>query len=476
MSARTEPRSIQPSSAARARRFGRGSWPALLTVIALVLVALAIPSGTAQAASHKRTTALSVKVPATVPLGVHPVVSIRFTSGGKPVRGQLISVHLGAKVTQQVRTAADGTAKAEITRDLPAGSHSVTATFAGTARYYSTASKKATFTVTPVELKIATVPPTAGIPLLRVGGGAPLKTGADGTLVVKMTRVGRVALKLALPADDATRQIRLDRWDDGSTDPTRTIRVPDTLNAVIGLQILHPVSFEYLTSDGAPIAPAEVPVIGVSDDTGKQQDLNGPGPHWLRSNSITRLTTGLSSSLVDYRITDVPLGKINAVNRGQQRFSASEPQTIKVGLLVFNLVVQGRDALLKTPTGSQVTITYPGGDKHVLTLDKAGSATKSLSRGEYLIAIDGGLGIPISTPVALSRDQQADVLIFSALDMALVGGVGLILVAGLILLGRPHVFRRRRRQATDTSDGPGPPLPQWPEPVAARDWRQRPKP
>jgi len=474
MTRRADTRDPLPGAVGRSRRVGRGGGPAILALIALILVTFAIPTGEAQAASLRRTTALAVAVPATVELGAHAVVTVRLTSARKPVVGKLISVRLAGKITQQLRTGLDGTAKAEIARDLPAGRYTVTATFAGTPAYWSSSSRPAVFTVTPVQLTIATVPATPGIPLVRIDGGATLTTGPDGTVVVPMTKVGRVALRLALPADDATKRVRLVRWDDGSTDPVRTIRIPDTLNVVVGLQLLNPVQFEFASSDGAPIAAAEVPIVHISDDAGNQETLTGPGPHWLRSNTISRLVTGFVSTGVEYRISDVSLGGVNVVNHGQQRFTASGPQTVRVGLLVFNLVVQGRDALLKTPSGSHVTITDPDGGQRALELDDAASATILLPRGEYTIVIGEGLGIPITTPVALSRGQQADVLIVSLLDIALVVGVGLILVLGLILVGRPHVLRRRRRGPSGGSEGPGPPLPQWPDPATARDWRQRP--
>jgi len=472
-------RDLRPRVAGRLRRLGRGGGPAILAVIALILVSFVVPSGEVQARSHPkagRPTVLGLTVPATVELGAHAVVTVRLTASGNPVRGKLISVHLGGKVSQQVKTGADGTATAEIDRDLSAGRYKVTATFAGTAAYRSSSSPTAAFTVTPVQLTIATVPPTPGLPLVSIDDGTVLTTGPDGTVVVTMTKVGRVALRLALPADDATRRVRLARWDDGSTDDVHTIRIPDTLKVVAGLQILNPVQFEFASADGAPIGGTDVPIVRVSDDAGKQETLTGTGPLWLRSNAITRLITGLDSQRIEYRIAEVSLGGVNVVNRGQQRFSATGPQTVKVPLLVFNLVVQGRDALLKTPSGSQATITDPAGAQRVLQLDDSGSAAVSLPRGEYNVVIDGGPGIPITTPVTLSRDQRADVLSVSLLDIGLVAVVGLSLVFGLILLGRPHVLRRRRGDSASGSEGPGPPVPQWPEPAAARDWRPRPRP
>ena len=138
-------------------------------------------------------------------------------------------------------------------------------------------------------------------------------------------------------------------------------------------------------------------------------------------------------------------------------------------------MVQGRDALLKTPLGTKVTITDPTGGQRVLDLDAGSSATTLLPRGEYSLAIRGGDGIPITTPVALSREQRADVLFVSLLDIALVVGVALVLVVSLIVIGRPHFLKRRRGGPSGGPSDPGPPLPQWPEQTAAHDWRERPR-
>jgi hypothetical protein len=122
-----------------------------------------------------------------------------------------------------------------------------------------------------------------------------------------------------------------------------------------------------------------------------------------------------------------------------------------------------------------VTITDPTGSERVVDLDEGSSASTLLPRGEYSLALQGGDGIPITTPVALSREQHADVLFVSPLDIALVVGIALVLIVGLILIGRPHFLKRRRGDPSDGPDAPGPPLPQWPEPGVAHDWRERPR-
>lgn len=419
--------------------------PGIVAAFACMVLAFGVAPGEARAvAPEKRATVLELTLPESVELGVHPDLRVLLTSGGAPVRGQLVSVRLGDRVSQQVTTGRDGTATAKLTRDLPAGTYRATATFAGTPTYQSTSSPTVKFRVRPVRLTIATVPSTPGLPLLRIGDGPVLQTDADGTVTVSMTEVGQVALRLALPKDDATRHIRLDQWDDGSTELVRTIRIPDTLRVAVGLQVQHPVGFAFTGSDGTPIDPAEVTFVRVSDSAGNEESLTGSGPNWLRSSAISRPPTGLASAPIEYRVIEVPLAGVNVVNRGQQRFVVAGPLALPVKLLVFGLEIQGRDALLKSPSGSEVRITAPDGSSRTVELDGTSSATVRLPRGEYSLVLVGGFGIALSTPVALSRDQPADVLLVSLLDIGLFLGVGLGLAIGLVLLGRPHALRRRR--------------------------------
>lgn len=389
-------------------------------------------------------TSLSLEFPTTLDLGAHPTANVRLMAGSQPLGGQTVSIRLDDRITQQLTTAADGTATADIARDLSAGRHTVVASFAGTPGFRSSASPTVTFTIKPVELAIATVPALPDMPLVRVGNGPVLKTGADGVVHATMTSAGPVTLHMALPADTATQQVRLVRWDDGTTDAARTIRIPDTLQLSVGLEVRRPVAFAFAASDGTPIDASQVGQVHVSDGAGNETVVMGSGPGWLASNAIARLSTGLASSPIQYRIDEVDLGGVNVVNRGQQRFTVDRPVTIQVPLLVFSLDVQGRDALLRMPTGAKVTITPVDGPGQVLPLDGSSRTSTRLPRGEYRLAVGGIVGIPLSTPVVLSKDQLADVLIITPLDIAIVGAVALVLMAGLVFLGRPHLLRRRR--------------------------------
>ncbi len=414
-------------------------------IIVLSVATYANPSADARgAAPVKFLTVLELQIPNSVELGTHPQALVRLTSNGQPVVGELVALRLGARILKQAVTGADGTATADIALDLSAGTYTADATFAGTRTYQSSSSPTVSFTIQPVQLTIATVPAMPDVPLISVGGGPVQKTGADGIVRLSMTSVGKVELKMALPADSAVLGLRLARWDDGSTDSVHTIRIPDIRSVTVGIQILYPVRFAFNAANGERIDVADVPVLGIADGAGAEQTLSGPAPYLLKANTITRLPTGLSSQPIEYRVLSAQLGGTNVISRGQQRFVADRAKTVQLDLLVYYLTVRGQDALLKTPTGSTATITSDAGTHEVLTLDQAGQAMIRLPRGEYRIVLGGGSGIALSTPVALSRDQTVNALLISLQDIAMAIGVGLVLTFGLILVGRPHVLRRRK--------------------------------
>ena len=433
---------------ARLRRVGHGSrgtlrLATLATLAAIALAAVTVTMPANVEAVTKRATVLTLQMPTELDLGVHPQVTVRLTAGGASVPSELISVKIGDQISKQATTGPTGAATVLITRDLSAGTYRFSATFAGSSNYRSSSSPTVTLTVRPAVLAVSTVPAMPNMPLLIAGRGAVVKTGADGIALINVSTVGPLTLQLALPADSSTERIRLDRWDDGTAGPTRTIRIPDTLQLTVALQVLHPVQFTFNTPSLSPIPDSLIPFVDISDDAGKVTRLSGPAPYWIEANTITRLTTGFSSAVPEYRIVSVELDGSEVVNRGQQRFTADMAKTIPVELLVFDLAIQGRDALLKSPAGSRATITSTDGVKYFAELDSSGRASVRLPRGEYRLLLSNGIGIPLSTPVALSRDQGVDVLFVTPLDIGAFLGVGLLGAFALVVIGRPQVLRWR---------------------------------
>jgi hypothetical protein len=126
----------------------------------------------------------------------------------------------------------------------------------------------------------------------------------------------------------------------------------------------------------------------------------------------------------------------NVVNQAQQRYVPSTDRSLEVQLLFYDADVVVRDALFGFPTGTAVRVRYPDGsrERHRLDADKA-AAVGSLPRGQYDFTVEG-LGLPIASPVAITRDQRIQLRFVTWLDLA-VGVVALLtFLVGLPLLGR----------------------------------------
>jgi hypothetical protein len=65
-----------------------------------------------------------------------------------------------------------------------------------------------------------------------------------------------------------------------------------------------------------------------------------------------------------------------------------------------------------------------------------------LARGIYRVTVTDANGYAPATPIALSRDQDVELIVFSALDIGVLVSAGLFLSVGLLWLGRPYVFKQ----------------------------------
>jgi predicted RNA-binding Zn-ribbon protein involved in translation (DUF1610 family) len=63
-----------------------------------------------------------------------------------------------------------------------------------------------------------------------------------------------------------------------------------------------------------------------------------------------------------------------------------------------------------------------------------------LARGIYRVTVIGAKGYAPPTPIALSRDQNVELMVFSYLDMGVLGSIGVIIALGLLFFGRPHLM------------------------------------
>jgi hypothetical protein len=98
------------------------------------------------------------------------------------------------------------------------------------------------------------------------------------------------------------------------------------------------------------------------------------------------------------------------------------------------------------PIGKGIELTYPDGHKKEFLFEpgQAESVIPALARGSYSARIIGAVGSAPPTPIYLSRDQNAELLMLSALDIALIFGIPLLLALTFFFIGRPHWLRAVR--------------------------------
>ena len=152
---------------------------------------------------------------------------------------------------------------------------------------------------------------------------------------------------------------------------------------------------------------------------------------------------GLVTKDLYYSVETAYVGGGNVVIRAKTRFWPTKSQDWAVELLFFSAKFRVRDALFGFPVGSTVNLIGPDGTKTVVKLDANHEAyLPKLPRGEYQVSVSGP-GFSNYRPVTVSRDQVADLELFSYIDMATIFGVLALIGFGLLYLGRPFLFSPR---------------------------------
>jgi hypothetical protein len=97
--------------------------------------------------------------------------------------------------------------------------------------------------------------------------------------------------------------------------------------------------------------------------------------------------------------------------------------------------------------GKTIRLEYP--DKHVQNVALGSNAEftlDSLPRGAYQVSVTNVPGISPATPIALSQDQAARLLVLSYLDIGVALGLLGLIALGLLLVGRYQVVAKLRRR------------------------------
>jgi hypothetical protein len=419
----------------------------LVTLVASVLAlhAIALPVAAADQVEAPRASTLSILPLEPIPVGRRPTIDVRLEDErGRPQGNEVVLLHLDGERVRRARTEADGTAAIRITRDLDVGSYEVRAEFVGT-RDLRPAHAATRITVRPAVLTVETVPPAPGVRFALAG--REFVTGEDGLARIEHSERGVVPLEILHEPDTlltADTRATFARWSDEVFHPARTIRISADDRIAAGLSLSHQVSQRFFDLDGTSVSSERITSITLRVSNGVTHTFSDGEARWLQASRVQRRRTGLEPTPLQYSVESVIIDGTNVVNRFQQRFYPQANDVWDIQLLLYSARFRASDAFFGFPTGSGILLEYPDGRTEAFSFGDAREVSVgSLGRGLYAVKVTGVRGVAPLTPVALSKDQEVELKVLTALDITVALVSGSFLALGLLFYGRPHLLGRR---------------------------------
>jgi hypothetical protein len=231
------------------------------------------------------------------------------------------------------------------------------------------------------------------------------------------------------------------RWGDDEFAPTRKIEVPLDKPLEVGFEVSYQVSQTFVDLDHQPVDSSRITSITYKGSNGATFTFEDTGTHWLPSGRIIRLNNGLQETRILYSVMSIVIDGANVVSQAQQRYYVDPDDLWTIQVLLYEAHFSARDALFGFPIGTGIHMEFPDGEVQEYTFDpKEGYTLKGLARGIYKVTVTGAQGYAPPTPIALSRSQDVELMVFSYIDMGFLMSIGLILSVGLLWYGRPYIF------------------------------------
>ena len=113
-----------------------------------------------------------------------------------------------------------------------------------------------------------------------------------------------------------------------------------------------------------------------------------------------------------------------------------------IQLRLYSASFTARDALFHFPIGSGIQLSHPDRRAKELSFDHRGKLNvKMLAPGLFHVRVTGARGIAPPTPLAMSRDQDVELLVLSYFDLTVMFGLMAALALGLLFFGRPQLLK-----------------------------------
>lgn len=377
------------------------------------------------------------------PLGDHPVINVQLTAEfGQPIPNQPIIVRVDNVRKAVARTDSRGFASIPLRYKFSAGTYHIMAIYPGIPSIGVNRSiAEADMVVEPAKVAIYTVPPMAGV-------GFKLNhqiytSDENGVVDLTVTTSGIYSLEV-LPIDEdnlpSNTRMEFERWNDNVFTANRQVYLPRARRLEAGFIVSYQVDQKFYDTTGQQVDPKRVSSI-VLGGVGNIYTFDKAGPVWLPSNRLTRrVSEQLESQEILYYFRNVTIDGANVINRSEQRFHIRPDDTWPIQVLLYSVHFRARDAMFHFPIGRGIELTYPDGHKEqfLFASRDAEVTVSSLARGSYSAKIIGVGGSAPPTPIYLSRDQEAELLMLSYLDIALIIGIPLSIALIFFFIGRPY--------------------------------------
>lgn len=410
-----------------------------LTVIALSFFSF-VASVQAKGSATVGTT-LTFEPPVPVSVGNRSIIVVHLISSkGTPVANQPVELFINGESLRKTRTDASGNASFRVQRDV-AGTYALSATFKGS-KLPSLGSSKASveLVVIPAVIEVHTTPSLSGVKFSL--DDQIFASDAYGVARIEVKKAGKYHLKLLpLEIKDENIQMQFGRWGDDTFQPERDIVVPLDRPLEIGFEVSYQVSQNFVDLAHEQVDPARVTSITYKGSNGATFTFEDTETHWLPAGRIIRLNNGLQETKILYSVISIIIDGANVVSQAQQRFYVHPDDLWTIQLLLYSARFTARDALFGFPIGTGIHMEYPDGDVQSYSFEtNEGYTLEGLARGIYRVTVVGAKGYAPPTPIALSRDQDVELMVFSYLDMGVFSAIGLFLSIGLLLFGRPYIL------------------------------------
>lgn len=411
--------------------------------ISFLLILFCVSSASAQS-TLPVVTSLTVLPLQPVPLGemVQVVLQLK-TEAGVPVTDAPVVLSRDGFVDLLAATDEDGYAYFNFLASSGTGTYPLHILYPGSPEF-SPAQSSLDLVIVPNVLKVQVVPPMSGVKFDL--SGRSFESDQDGIARVWVDFPGIYHLEL-LPVQQTNQDYPTEfkRWEVDIFTPSRDISVPENLDLAVGFEQFFPVELNFVDLLGNPISPQRVTSVALRSSHGATNTYRLDQPIYLQRNRIVRRLDGLDDVKIRYSVLSVMVDGSNTVNQGQQVFEVTPQDPWQVELLLFSTRFTAREVFFGYSLGEGIELTYPDGRINKIPFDSDRSVeVERLARGLYSARVAGAPGVSVFTPLMISRNQNAELLVYGYPTIVLAILLPLVTAVLLLFIGRSQSKQSRK--------------------------------